>query len=297
VNNALGILVESSVRQSLITNSNYSKSQVRGEKIESLHDLATTICRREVLPVQTSTSVSSEEWQSSGLFQTCEGTPEEIYCARFVLASEAYRSVDSFAAAITTAQSGKIWPGEVEQRMERLRECCKHRTEAISKSQKEIRYDTRLKAFHFLQRFYSGHMQLAEFGTHNLGLMIYWWLQNKEDLDVKDVVEFDCRCKLLFYETFPGGGSVRVEVDEIKTSGSLAYRGKNRCVARLIFLSGAIRSVYSVTNVRLRGNVFLARPLSYGTKKMQILHINGFEISIKYVDGILTLNRGSDNDI
>jgi hypothetical protein len=56
LSNTLGILVENQVR-SCLTKRNYSESNVRGEKLVCLRDLATSICRKETMQISTSSRV------------------------------------------------------------------------------------------------------------------------------------------------------------------------------------------------------------------------------------------------
>ena len=127
--------------------------------------------------------------------------------------------------------------------------------------------------------------------NHSLGLMIYWWLQNRADIDLKTEVEFDCRGKLIFYKNSHGEQCVLIEVGEIKTLVSGLQKVQFQNIKRLLLLSGAVRSVYNVSlnNLSLSGKIFVARALKPAYKRKQTTQANGQDIKIEYVDKILPL--------
>ena len=133
---------------------------------------------------------------------------------------------------------------------------------------------------------------MTSMSHHSLGFTIYWWLQNKTDLDLKTEVEFDCSGKLVFYKNSEGESEqcVLIEVGEIKTSVSGLPKGLGQNIKRLLLLSSAVRSVYSVclNNLSLSGKIFVARALKPAYKRKQTTKVNGQEIKIEYVDKILT---------
>ena len=151
--------------------------------------------------------------------------------------------------------------------------------------------DLRLHTIQQLINTYKGNMSDEQLRNHSLGLMIYWWLKNRADIDLKTEVEFDCRGKLIFYKNSHGEQCVLIEVGEIKTSVSGLHKGRYQNIKRLLMLSGAVRSIYNVSlkNLSLSGKIFVARALKPAYKRKQTTQANGQDIKIEYVDKVLTL--------
>jgi hypothetical protein len=290
LSNTVGMLVENGVR-SCLTKRNFSESNVRGEKLVCLRDLATSICRKETMGFDTFTAVPHQEFLTceATTTVTVEGSEREIDDASFLLASEACERVASFAQAITDKESDALSPTPTtdEGWLDRLKICTANRQKIVPR--KDWSMDTRLKAFMHLSRFYAGCLSMKQLEDHPLGLMIYWWIHNDGDLDVKDEVEFDCRSKLVFTTDVHDERCILIEVGGIKTSQSGASKGKAQCISRLMLLSGAVKTVHRITKQRLTGKVFVAQP-TFGLVKNQIIQKKEFNIRIEYVDSILTFN-------
>ena len=173
--------------------------------------------------------------------------------------------------------------------LQKLILCLSNRKKAIP--QADQKNDLRLHAIEYLIKYYSGDLSDEHLRYHSLGFMIYWWLQDTTDLDLKPEIEFDCRGKLIFHQNSDGEQCVLIEIAEIKTSVSGLPKVRRQNIKRLLLLSGAVRSVYNVSlkNLSLSGKIFVARALKPAYERKQTTQVNGQEIKIEYVDKILTL--------
>ena len=291
LSNNIGILVKNNVRRALIEQ-NYSKSHVSGESLRSLHDLATAVCRKEIF--EANSQVNLEHLFTNSVMKTIEGSTDEIQRAASLLAMKAEENVDDFALAMIRAESEVPFPAQPTRKdwLERLDFCYQSRSRVVPPA--DHKDDTRLMAFSYLKRYYGAGMSAEDLKTHPLGLMVFFWLQNPADLDVKDVVQFDCRSKLYFYLNVAGESCVHIEVGEIKSSKLGAARGGNQCITRLILLSAAVRCVHSITRQSLSGKVFVSSSLSPGYMRTQRIVRSRYVIMIEYKDSILSHDGKSD---
>jgi hypothetical protein len=186
-----------------------------------------------------------------------------------------------------------------EMLMMKLESCLHFRREAVQ--QKAVRSkgrrhsdneSERLSALANLVKYYKGKLSKGQLRSHGLGLMIYWWLQNKDCFDVKSVFEFDCRGKLVFYMDQNGNLHARIEVDEVKTSESQVIVAKEQCTKRLVLLCGAVMSVCKIPlkKISLTGKVLVARALRSGCKPKELIRKGDKSINLEILGSNLSVN-------
>ena len=243
-----------------------------------------------------SCSVSSQRLQPSGAYQKEQQDEIDLTLSELAFHLNDLSELDSFSltgrkvgaeGALSSSADSNTAPDYTL--LQKLILCSSNCKKTISPADHVD--DLRLHTIQQLIKYYKGNMSDEQLRNHSLGLMIYWWLQNRADIDLKTEVEFDCRGKLIFYKNSHGEQCVLIEVGEIKTLVSGLQKVRCQNIKRLLLLSGAVRSVYNVSlnNLSLSGKIFVARDLKPAYKRKQTTQANEQDIKIEYVDKILSL--------